>query len=131
MGKALAIAKNVIDSQKIENQNLEEENGRIIAEKTESLAKIEMFETELSKLQAILRESEAKNHILESEKIENLKDIEELQMGLERRTAVITQMKIDFENSEKEIKNLSTIIVELRETLAKKEQTYEVEISKL
>ena len=77
--KALAIAKNVIDSQKIENQNLEEENGRIIAEKTESLAKIGMYETELSKLQAILEESEAKNHILESEKIENLKDIEELQ----------------------------------------------------
>ena len=40
-------------------------------------------------------------------------------------------MKIDFENCEKEIKNLGTIIVELRETLAKKEQTYEVEISKL
>merc|ERR1712227_404494 len=131
MGKALAIAKNVIDSQKIENQNLEEENGRIIAEKTESLAKIKIFETEVSKLQAILKESEAKNHILESEKIENLKDIEELQLDHERRTAVINQMKIDFENSEKEIKNLSTIIVELRETLAKKEQTYEVEISKL
>ena len=40
-------------------------------------------------------------------------------------------MKIDFENCEKEIKNLGTIIVELRETLAKKEQTYEVKISKL
>ena len=42
-----------------------------------------MFETELSKLQAILKESEAKNHILESEKIENLKDIEELQYEFE------------------------------------------------